>query len=170
MFKFDSFLSFEKLEKIKQEKEADKRSLSLFEVEPYLSSISKTILKIRRNGGGIISFDLDLVTFLVEVVIPAVVVADVVSVVSSTEKFSASLHGSASSPHCLRKTQTKSTPSSFSIHLIYAPTNSRAGFLPRALSIGLKIFERGSKKNDKFSSRSFFSNSLGHIARNILGN
>ena len=49
MFKFDSFLSFEKLEKIKQEKEADKRSLSLFEVEPYLSSISKTILKIRQS-------------------------------------------------------------------------------------------------------------------------
>lgn len=36
-------------------------------------------------------------------VVPVVVVVDVVSV-SSTEKVSASLHGSASSPHCLQET------------------------------------------------------------------
>jgi len=44
-----------------------------------------------RNGG----------TFLVDVVVAAVLV-EVVNV-SSTEKVSASLYGSASSPHCLQK-------------------------------------------------------------------
>lgn len=45
-------------------------------------------------------------TFFVDVVVVAAVVVDVVSV-SSTEKVSASLYGSASSPHCLQKAHAR---------------------------------------------------------------
>lgn len=82
------------------------KKMSPCEVEPYLSSISKmfqakTSEQYREMVEGYLVRS-GSVTFLVDVVVPAVVVVDVVSV-SSSEKVSASLHGSASSPHCLRK-------------------------------------------------------------------
>lgn len=81
------------------------------------------------------------VTFLVDGVVPAVVVVDVVSV-SSSEKVSASLHGSASSPHCLRKIVRNAVSFSYATRRLTSYARTSLALCHQVSQVELKIVEK----------------------------